>query len=1099
LNAPQDLDELWRKLERPDLLVIKGDQTATKAGRDGPGGNGDGSTAWLVESVKVGGQVAGEFAILNVEMAIVVKGAEPVWVPIRLDDQKLTGAREGVGDLSLRRVERQEWQVKLRGAGDHRIRVDLKAPVSMGPARKTLSFAIPEAASTSVELDFSHRESDIIIGANEDFGPKVLGDGKGTRLTAHLSPRSRLDVSWTNDADSGSQNPPLLTAQGEIEIDIDEKQLRTRSSWAIRCVRGTTRSLELRINDLDEVTDLQIDDQAMEAGERVRGAGTLTIRLADPLRPGAEKRLVMKTRRSFLGRISFTGFPLTYAREQSGAIGITQSANLWVGAAMSQGLRRIPPGELPTDLRKRPSTSLAFEFLDQPFLLDLGVEASPPLVRAESRTFFQIDADQARSETTIELQWVHGRLFEAEFGVAAGLQVVSVGPADVVESWHLTSEIAGRDPGAPQQQDRRLRIGLTPLGRGQSKVTIRLAGLQRIPPEGSMKLGLFTPDQTTSASASYALVADRSLALELEDDSGPLRRSSDLAPPFQGPPGDWPWASSSKEASSPPLLLWDDGNSKYLSIRITHLVRTLHHDTVLSAQVMTRGVDVVQRTTLGVRHGALGSLEIRVPAAIADRWELLEKERVEREELGQEPDGGKRFRLSFDHPVLDKATLRFRYRLPLVPGLDAKSAREVTIPWVSLKEGLAGPAKVGLSLAPEIVLEEAGAGWVRSLDDVRVEPVGEGSTIQFVEGKSGREAGPFTFKALAFETVPLPSFVVPRLLIKTVQGVDDASRSTAWFWVESHGPDFPFALPEDARWIGARVDGRIADQVDYDPSRSQYRLRFPSDVGPRPVLVELEYQGSGPDAASKWRAPRLLDGGVVLQSLWELRLPWSLAVVGVPRGWSDENQWYWSGYLWKRRPWKNVASLNEWLLGAGVSPLAVDDFNGSSPDDSDRYLFSRSGQPVAFSVWIVPRSWLVAVCSGATLFVGFFAIFTKIRFRTIWLGIAVLGLLAAVLVQPVVTLLTIQSALIGVVLTLLGLVIEGMIERWKSQSMPVRRRSVMTSPVAADSSLSRVHTVGSDDPTAIRVRVPSTMDYVPAPIAATPVETEPRSSTIERA
>ena len=275
----------------------------------------------------------------------------------------------------------------------------------------------------------------------------------------------------------------------------------------------------------------------------------------------------MKTRRPFLGRISFAGFPLTHAREQSGAIGLTQSPNLWVGPVMSRGLRRIPPGELPTDLRKRPSTSLAFEFLDQPFRLDLGVEPSPPLVRAESKTLFQINANQARSETTVELQWVHGRLFEAEFRVAAGLQVVSVGPADVVESSHLTSEIKGGDPGAPNPQDRRLRIGLTPLGRGQNKVTIRLTGLQRIAPEGSMKLGLFTPDQTATVNASYALVAERGLALELEDNSGRLRRSGDATFRFQDPSGDWPWTSSSKETSSAPLLLWDDGNSTYLPIR----------------------------------------------------------------------------------------------------------------------------------------------------------------------------------------------------------------------------------------------------------------------------------------------------------------------------------------------------------------------------------------------------------------------------------------------------------------------------------------------------------------------------------------------------
>ena len=56
--------------------------------------------------------------------------------------------------------------------------------------------------------------------------------GKGKRLTAHLSPRSKLEVSWSDNADSGEQTPPLLTAQGEIAIDLDAQQMRTRSSWS---------------------------------------------------------------------------------------------------------------------------------------------------------------------------------------------------------------------------------------------------------------------------------------------------------------------------------------------------------------------------------------------------------------------------------------------------------------------------------------------------------------------------------------------------------------------------------------------------------------------------------------------------------------------------------------------------------------------------------------------------------------------------------------------------------------------------------------------------------------------------------------------------
>ena len=119
----------------------------------------------------------------------------------------------------------RQWEVELTGAGEHRIQVDLRAPVGCGPCAKALSLAIPEVASTSLELDFSHRESDIIIGTNEDFGQKDLGDGKGTRLSAHLSPRSKLDVSWSDRRRCRlTRLHRLLTAQGEIAIDIDEQQ-----------------------------------------------------------------------------------------------------------------------------------------------------------------------------------------------------------------------------------------------------------------------------------------------------------------------------------------------------------------------------------------------------------------------------------------------------------------------------------------------------------------------------------------------------------------------------------------------------------------------------------------------------------------------------------------------------------------------------------------------------------------------------------------------------------------------------------------------------------------------------------------------------------
>ena len=52
---------------------------------------------------------------------------------------------------------------------------------------------------------------------------------------------------------------------------------------------------------------------------------------------------------------------------------------------------------------------------------------------------------------------------------------------------------------------------------------------------------------------------------------------------------------------------------------------------------------------------------------------------------------------------------------------------------------------------------------------------------------------------------------------------------------------------------------------------------------------------------------------------------------------------------------------------------------------------------------------------------------------------------------------------------------------------------------AADSSLNRSSEVGSDDSTAIRVRVPSTLDHVVAAPANHLSDEGARSSTVERA
>ena len=525
--------------------------------------------------------------------------------------------------------------------------------------------------------------------------------------------------------------------------------------------------------------------------------------------------------------------------------------------------------------------------------------------------------------------------------------------------------------------------------------------------------------------------------------------------------------------------------------------RSVAQQTVLSAEISRRLVDVVQETTFIVRHGSLGSLEIRVPTAAADRWEVPAREVVDREELARDPDGSRRYRLILDRPVLDKATLRFHFRLPIAPHLAAAEYRDLAIPWISFEGAVAEPARLEVSTAPGVLFEANDSAWVRTPDDGQPNRSGESADLAFIESMGGR-GRPFTFKALALEPVELPPLVVPRLLIRSVEGFDGAIRSRARYWVETHGPTFPFAIPDGARLLAARVDDRVTDQVDFDSTRPGYRLRFPSDVGSRPVLVELEYLIRRNAGGSSWQPPQLLDDGIVLDTLWEVQLPWDRAIVGVPRGWSDENEWYWTGRIWKRRTWKDGAALDQWLGGTGAAST-IDELREASLDDSHHLLFSQAGPPTVLGIWVLSRTWIVVASSGVTLILGFFAMFSRIRFRTAWAVVAGLAILAAAFLHPSVTLMVLQSTFIGAALTLLGLLIQRLLDRKKPPAIPAREPGPSGSQIVGDSSLDRQATVGSDDSTAIRVRVPSTMDYVPTPIAGPVTEESARSSTLGRA
>jgi hypothetical protein len=240
----------------------------------------------------------------------------------------------------------------------------------------------------------------------------------------------------------------------------------------------------------------------------------------------------------------------------------------------------------------------------------------------------------------------------------------------------------------------------------------------------------------------------------------------------------------------------------------------------------------------------------------------------------------------------------------------------------------------------------------------------------------------------------------------------------------------------------------------------------------------------------------LLEGGEVQQTLWEVRIPGNRALVGIPSGWIDMNTWYWDQYRWRRRPTKSPTSLSAWI-GAGSPPRrAADD---GDDDGYHSFLFERPGPPAEIRPRIATAAEILALCSGSALALGVPMLYLHSRYRLVAMVLIALGVAIAAAVNFPVTLLTVQSAALGVVFTLVAAFVKGLIDRPRRAASAVfGEPGALPSGAAPGSSVSRPSLVGSDDSTAIRVRPASTVDQHPTAAPAGSETSSGRTASRDR-
>jgi hypothetical protein len=1074
LNGPIDPETLRERLDDPDFVILSGSryERLRREGRGDAPGSAPSPLAHVVESVLVTGRTGSDPAALVVRFGVDLRVGGPSWVPLRLDGLVLRRVREDERECPVRASADKGWEVELSGSGTHRVEAEVLVPQRREAEGLTLDVPIPPAAETRLDLAFPAAIESVRIGSAPAMSLEREETSDTSRLRASVTPRERLRLSWEPPGDRGESGPPVLSAQGEIVVEVDAGTVRARSVWSVRSERGPARLIEVQIGDPQtELLGIELDDRVIPlTGHHDPNRGLVSIPLNEPLGPGQVRRLTLTTRRALEphqpARWKLGGFPIVGAASQSGTLSVVQGPDLWVSGTPGRGLRAIDPRkELPDTLRTRPSTVLAYQFVEQPFDLELRVDPAPPVLRVEQRTALRLRADSARVVSELDYRVNRGNVPEVRVALGEGLELDSAGPDTVVSSSQTL-----RGEGAT----RVLVIRLTSRAAAEGAFRLQLNGRQPLQVPGTASVGLFRPQGVQLTRDTLAVLSTPEMAAEPPDGGFP-----DLfrVLPFT-PPSDWSWPLGRVPAGERTLMWLSVGEgARSIPLSVCSHTRNLSQATKVLAELTRRRLDLRQRTTLQVRDGILTELDITVPEALEGSWEVEGDEITSRYRVGPTPEGGSRYRLRLAREVVDQLELRFRSTLTLDPGLPDDQPATIPIPWIGVVDGERTGLRIDLAADASIDVSAAGEDrWSPAEPDTR-DPSLESPLPNRLHWTSRAADDRFpAIIARGSRPAVMPDVLVSRSLIRAAEAPDRSLMTTCWLRIDRHPGSIDLRLGPASQMVQARLSGEAIRPLQLDDPR-EVRFLLPREQI-LPLMLRLDIRLAVRDPAAGLLPFEVIGGGVVEESLWEISLPWSRALVGVPPGWSDLNRWYWDRYVWKRRPRLGSEALAQWV---GLSPQRERPLE--TPQEAHAYLFSRIGPPAALQAGTYSRAVLVGICSGTTLALGLILLLARPPARLLWLCALAAAAVVGASVEPDTLLLVLQSSTLGLVLIVVAALTQRFVDRRRSRHGLERASSLVerAALVPTASNRNELSDPGLEGSTVVRRRASTTIDYAPVP------------------
>ena len=392
----------------------------------------------VVQSSPYKGKVIGDLALF--EVSYHVEALKEGWGLVKLPLSGVAVESVDLGDSkALFATHGKSYGLLLPEKGPYDLKLRFSVKVQSSPGIKKLSFGLPPAGITSLELAIPEADARVDV-TPKTAATRITAAGEETLVTTFVGNSSNVEINWMPPIGKAAEDAAVLIAKQYAKAYLGERILSLETTIQYDLARGEAPGFKLNVPTIDNTRLLYV------RGDNIRRwdleGSVLTVELHSPVKETYSLKLGFE--RVLPETPEAISVPVPRAEgvlRESGWLALGHDSGLKVNISSSTGYSQLDLGEVPKSIG--PDSRVGFQYLAPPEPLGLSVRKIEPVIHSEVISVVTLGRERDSWVGEINYRIKKAGVFIVALAVPERWSVEEVGSPQDVEDFQISDPDSG--------------------------------------------------------------------------------------------------------------------------------------------------------------------------------------------------------------------------------------------------------------------------------------------------------------------------------------------------------------------------------------------------------------------------------------------------------------------------------------------------------------------------------------------------------------------------------------------------------------------------------------------------------------------------------